>query len=58
MCFIACDLGTYGLDCKQNCSGDCKDGLCNNVDGSCICTNGRNGSPFCSDSKFYIYIYI
>lgn len=54
ICFIACDHGTYGLACKQNCSADCKDGLCNNVDGSCICTNGKNGSPLCIASKLLI----
>lgn len=32
---IACNNGTYGLNCKQNCSLNCTDGLCNNVDGSC-----------------------
>lgn len=51
MCFIACDQGKYGLDCKQNCSVDCKDGLCNNVDGSCICIE----SALCIDSKLLIY---
>lgn len=32
---IACNNGTYGLNCKQNCSLNCTDGLCNSVDGSC-----------------------
>lgn len=54
-CLIACDKGTYGLDCMQNCSFKCVNGLCNNVDGSCICANGKKGSSDCNDGTLLKY---
>lgn len=35
----------------QNCSLKCKDELCNNVDGSCICRIGNQGFIDCSKSE-------
>lgn len=49
-CLIACDKRQYGLDCMQNCSANCMDGLCNNVNGHCNCTYGKKGSPYCNES--------
>ena len=34
--FIGCDAGTYGVDCKNNCSSNCKNGTCHHVNGRCI----------------------
>lgn len=49
-CNKTCDKGTYGRDCMQNCSINCMDGLCNNVNGSCICAIGKKGSADCNES--------
>ncbi|XP_056017465.1 receptor-type tyrosine-protein phosphatase alpha-like [Ostrea edulis] len=48
ICNKPCDKGTYGLNCSQNCSQNCL-GDCDNVDGSCMCSSERTGSPNCSE---------
>lgn len=47
-CNIPCEDGKYGQNCTQICSMYCIDGLCNNVDGSCYCTQENNGHPECN----------
>ena len=42
-----CTEGWYGLDCKQQCSGHCRDNaVCNHVTGGCNvgCTAGWTGT--------------
>ncbi|XP_078330668.1 uncharacterized protein LOC144624644 [Crassostrea virginica] len=44
---LECTAGWYGLDCKQECSGNCKDNtVCNHVTGQCDggCAAGRRGT--------------
>ncbi|XP_078329598.1 uncharacterized protein LOC111116561 [Crassostrea virginica] len=45
-CDIRCADGWYGVDCKQNCSGHCRDNIpCNHVTGQCDggCAAGWSG---------------
>lgn len=46
-CNIKCEDGKYGQNCTQNCSTYCIGGLCNNVDGSCYCSQENNRHPEC-----------
>ena len=42
-----CTAGWYGLDCKQQCSGQCKENIvCNHVSGQCNegCAVGWRGN--------------
>ena len=33
---VACDVGTYGLNCTEKCSGHCRNGtFCNFISGHC-----------------------
>uniref|UniRef100_A0A8W8NCL5 protein-tyrosine-phosphatase n=1 Tax=Magallana gigas TaxID=29159 RepID=A0A8W8NCL5_MAGGI len=48
-CSKTCNSGTYGLNCMYNCSHNCTDGLCNNVNGSCICVYEKEGSSNCGE---------
>lgn len=52
MIFKACSPGTYGHNCKQNCSAVCNENPCHYVDGSCFCKDGQNGD-YCNNSKWY-----
>ncbi|GFO14134.1 scavenger receptor class f member 1 [Plakobranchus ocellatus] len=43
-CRDPCDEGTYGSQCKQNCSSRCRDRKCDPVTGECMgCINGYVG---------------
>lgn len=46
----ACENKNVG--CAQNCSIDCNDGLCNNVNDSCHCQNGQKRNHDCNGGKF------
>ena len=50
--FIECDAGTFGKDCKSNCSSNCNRGTCERVNGKCFggCKPGYMGNK-CSESK-------
>lgn len=50
--FKACSPGTYGNNCKQNCSAVYNESPCHYVDGSCFCKDGQNGD-YCNNSKWY-----
>nr|XP_034311837.1 receptor-type tyrosine-protein phosphatase epsilon-like isoform X1 [Crassostrea gigas] len=50
-CSKTCNSGTYGLNCMYNCSHNCTDGLCNNVNGSCICVYEKEGSSNCGEES-------
>ena len=42
-----CPAGWYGVDCKQQCSGHCRDNaVCNHVTGQCdrACAAGWSGA--------------
>ncbi|XP_059173386.1 multiple epidermal growth factor-like domains protein 10 [Physella acuta] len=44
-CAEACDATYYGLNCTQKCSSNCREQLCNNVNGNCYnCYNGKQGA--------------
>ena len=58
-----CVDGWYGVDCKQNCSGHCRDNIpCNHVTGQCDggCAAGWRGA-LCDEGKqtkwspFYVF---
>jgi len=50
---VACVDGTYGQECKHNCSGNCDNDTCYVVSGLCVsgCRKGWIG-PFCQQRKF------
>jgi hypothetical protein len=57
---IECLAETYGVGCKENCSVNCKTGICNHVNGNCSegCNPGYQGKK-CEESKLaYIFQHI
>lgn len=49
---LECEDGKHGQNCTQNCSTYCIGGLCNNVDGSCYCSQENNRHPECKKVSF------
>lgn len=53
---LACEKGTFGYDCLNNCSGNClNDSLCNKQNGHCDrgCNPGYTNTD-CSKGMFYV----
>ena len=50
--FIECDAGKFGVECKSNCSSNCKHKTCNHVNGRCSygCYPGYRGNK-CDKGK-------
>lgn len=50
--FLACINGTFGLNCKYNCSGNCQDDEpCNSTDGTCASCSPGWDTVWCNKSK-------
>lgn len=57
-CFAACPETTFGQDCRENCSTNCTDSVCNATTGACLsCIQGSTGD-FCDKSTFFLNIEI
>ena len=54
--FAACKNGTYGQDCVNNCSTNCRDNSCNHINGSCSrCIIGYTGDV-CSNGIWTLFM--
>ncbi|ELT94720.1 hypothetical protein CAPTEDRAFT_112495 [Capitella teleta] len=49
--YAVCPSGTYGQQCKSNCS-ECVHGKCHAGTGDCICESGWEG-PACDIGKYF-----
>lgn len=47
-----CESGTYGMDCMNNCSRDCRGQACNHISGTCTSCNVGYRGQFCTDGIF------
>ncbi|XP_059173385.1 multiple epidermal growth factor-like domains protein 11 [Physella acuta] len=55
-CLEECDITYYGLNCAQSCSSNCRDQLCNNVNGTCYnCYIGKQGALCDQDCNATFY---
>ena len=53
LCILACDSGTWGVNCSNNCGQCVNDTSCDVVNGECVygCNPGWKGTH-CTESKF------
>ena len=56
--FKGCAPGLYGNNCDAICPPNCRDGICDNRDGSCVngCKDGYVESDTCGEGTFFLWI--
>ena len=54
--FKGCAPGLYGNNCAATCPPNCRDGICDNIDGRCVdgCKDGYVKSDSCEDGTYLL----